>query len=760
MNLIISLTVFTLCVVSFFKCKKYFLSMIICMLLWYFVRYISISPLDPKYILVLYFVCIIPAFISSMNMQNKFVIVLSKFAKFFMHLISFVIVIISSLILSYYHVYGSFGETQLLGVLQTNINESLEGMKLFVGLRFFIYFPLFIFLVNAPYMLKSKFKNHYNLNLNIKHLITYKLSLCFISFIYVIYVCSFQNFDQKNMMIRLVKSYFKTYKKSFEIAEQRKNIVVPDYKVRFKEDEKTIILVVGESATKNHMGAYGYFRDTTPWLSRQVKEGAAILFENAFSSHALTALTVPLMISESKQSSFDDIPKNLSVINIFNKLGFNTYWFSSQGQLQGALYLFPLLNEAGFKYFSSVQYLNRSENYDSELIDNIKKIVDFSRSNFIVIHLMGSHFYYKYRYPRDFSPNLQPIELGFYGINNEDKIDKIDSYDKSIAYTDSFFQLLSSVFDSNENVAIVYLSDHGESVVGNYQHDYSKELNVDMFSIPFFIWMSDNFKKVYNQDYEILSQLSSKYFTNDRANDVIKYLAGIDIDIKDAFIGKYEDVTILHGKKKLKDLSTGVIKSDIVNIKSKFGGLCVSGKTNTLKKIMIAEESGFDGVEMELFFDENSNALLVANQQKNSGLTLDVYLAQMKKWSYKRLIFSINNISDDNKVYILGALNSLNKKYDIINKTFLTFPDSQNEINIKNWKILRNFYNSQKSKNESLYFLVNYNKLRSLKNYILNSDDKFVLSVDNISKNNSFEEIKEKYFFDTIIYDVVTDGEL
>lgn len=175
---------------------------------------------------------------------------------------------------------------------------------------------------------------------------------------------------------------------------------------------------------------------------------------------------------------------------------------------------------------------------------------------------------------------------------------------------------------------------------------------------------------------------------------------------------------------------------------------------------MIAEESGFDGVEMDLFFDENSNALLVANQQKNSGLTLDVYLAQMKKWSYKRLIFSINNISDDNKVYILGALNSLNKKYDIINKTFLTFPDSQNEINFKNWKILRNFYNSQKSKNESLYFLVNYNKLSSLKNYILNSDDKFVLSVDNISKNNSFEEIKEKYFFDTIIYDVVTDGEL
>ncbi|SFK39159.1 Phosphoethanolamine transferase for glucans (OPG), alkaline phosphatase superfamily [Desulfomicrobium apsheronum] len=757
MDLIISITLFSICISSFFINKKYLFSMIICMWIWYLVQFVAITPLDPKYIIILYGICFVPSIIVSIRSNNRFYGYFSAFFKFLMLLICFIFIVMSSLVMSYYHVYGQFGETQLLGVLQTNVNESLEGLKIFVGLRFFVYFILFCTLINIPGIL-SRFSRIKCSNLNnLKLSVRFAMSL--LSVVYVAYVCLHQDFDQKNMMVRLVKSYFKTYKRSFEIVEQRKSIQVPDYVLRSVAENKTIILVVGESVTRNHMGAYGYFRDTTPWLNQQVEEGKALLFENAFSSHALTALTVPLILSESGQKHFDDIPTLPSVINILSKFNFNTYWFSNQGQLQGALYLFPLLNESKFKYFSTVQYLNRSKKYDFELIDHIRKNVDFSKSNFVVVHLMGSHFHYKYRYPKDFTPNLQDIEIGFYGIHKPDKIDKIDSYDKSIAYTDYFLESLSKTFKDDDNVAIVYVSDHGESVVGNFQHDYSKEMNTDIFSIPFFVWTSNGFINNFKSDLNILMKYVGNYFTNDRTNDIIKYLSGIDVKLSDVFYSSYEDVYILHGKKKLQDITTGVIKDNVERIRSHFDSLCISGKTNTLKKIMIAEESGFDGVEIDLMYDELSENLLVADQHKNSGLALNIYLNQMKNWNYKRLLLRINNISHDNYARVLAILNNLNVNYNIIDKTLLLLPLDKTMSSMGNWNLLRNFDIYNKGDDKNCIYLLNREEIDIDFNKFI-SGGKFVYFLDDLNIIKKTNMMMGSNTFDFVVYKVVTDGEL
>ena len=155
MTLIIAITLFSISIVNFFKCKKYLIVMLICMWIWYLVQYIAIYPLDPKYTLILYIFCFIPPFIVSLQIKNKIYTAISKFFKLLMHSIIFIIVVISSLVMSYYQVYGQFGETQLLGILQTNINESLDGASLFVGLSFFIYYPLLYIVVCIPYVINN-----------------------------------------------------------------------------------------------------------------------------------------------------------------------------------------------------------------------------------------------------------------------------------------------------------------------------------------------------------------------------------------------------------------------------------------------------------------------------------------------------------------------------------------------------------------------------------------------------------------------------
>ncbi len=760
----ISITLFFISITNFIKHKNIVYTSILSVWLWYIVRYIAISELDPKYLVILCCSAIIPSIISSLAFEN---IVYNKIKKLFeivSHTTSLALAISSSLLISYFHFYGQFGETQLLGVLQTNFNESIEGAKTFVGLRFFAYIIIFCIFIYISYIISYVIKK---INIDIKNKIklstNQKYIFTLVCSILVLIIASQQDFDQKNMMVRFVKSYFKTYKKSFEIGEERKKIEVPDYTSVYDSNaKKTIILVIGESATKNHIGAYGYFRNTTPWLSQQADEGKAIIFKNAFSSHALTAMTVPLILSESWQDSFDSIPAKPSIINILDKLKYNTYLFSNQGQFQGALYLYPLLNEIQFKHFTSIQYLNRSNNYDCEMIEKIKSNIDYSNSNFIVIHLMGSHFHYEYRYPESFAPDLQKIENGFYGIINDEKLSKIDQYDKSIAYTDNFLKLLTQSFSDEENTAIVYLSDHGESVIGNFQHDYSKDMNPDIFSIPFIIWTTPSYAKNYAENIKELTNYKNLYITNDRTNDIIKFLAGIDVDLNNIFLKNFDEVRILHNTKSLNDLTSGIIRQKIIDIKSKSGSPCVSSKTNTLKKLMLAQDIGFDGVEIDLMHDKNTHSLIIGTQQKNSNLSLNIFLDQMQNWDFKKLILDIHNIDINSAPEIFQILDEMDKLYSIKNRTSIIVPSDYEYISNQHieWNVfIDNTNNHTIESKESNQDVKNIN-YAIIKNIDSNFNTKNILFLE----DEKYAELKNepiiKNLYDSIIYRFESDGDL
>ena len=78
------------------------------------------------------------------------------------------------------------------------------------------------------------------------------------------------------------------------------------------------------------MGIYGYQRDTTPELEKQKSQ--LLLFRNAVAPAPVTIMAVPLAMTADKVNIRD--PKNYgdNVINIANKAGYDTYWFSHQGK--------------------------------------------------------------------------------------------------------------------------------------------------------------------------------------------------------------------------------------------------------------------------------------------------------------------------------------------------------------------------------------------------------------------------------------------
>jgi glucan phosphoethanolaminetransferase (alkaline phosphatase superfamily) len=117
----------------------------------------------------------------------------------------------------------------------------------------------------------------------------------------------------------------------------------------------------------------------------------------------------------------------------------------------------------------------------------------------IIIHTLGSHFRYNYRYPPKFEvfkPSLKGT-FDYDMISAKNKALFVNTYDNSILYTDYFLSETIRKIDSLQSVSVlVYVADHGENLFDTKQnivfHGGSDYTKYD-FHVPFFVWTSDRY---------------------------------------------------------------------------------------------------------------------------------------------------------------------------------------------------------------------------------------------------------------------------
>ena len=121
----------------------------------------------------------------------------------------------------------------------------------------------------------------------------------------------------------------------------------------------------------------------------------------------------------------------------------------------------------------------------------------------IVLHLMGSHIAYKYRYPETFEHfNHSRHPIGRRDIQlTADAKTVIDQYDNSVRYNDYLLALMIDMLANEKKTsAMLYFSDHGEEVYDLREfagHAYEK-VSSYMCEIPFILWMSDEYRRQRN----------------------------------------------------------------------------------------------------------------------------------------------------------------------------------------------------------------------------------------------------------------------
>ncbi|UVC30996.1 phosphoethanolamine transferase EptA [Pantoea sp. SOD02] len=263
----------------------------------------------------------------------------------------------------------------------------------------------------------------------------------------------------------------------------------------FAATKKTlVVLVVGETARAENFSLGGYARDTNPELKKQ----QVIYYPNATSCGTETAISVPCMFSNMPRVHYD---ANLAhhqegVLDILAHAGVSVLWRENDGGCKGACDRVPHTDMTQWKL---PQYCHDGFCQDDVLLHRLDNYVDsLHNDGIIVLHQMGSHgpAYYQ-RYPaefRRFTPTCDSKQ-----IQDCDHQALVNTYDNSLLYTDA---MLSRTIDKLKglsdrfNVALVYLSDHGESLGerGMYLHGAPYMFAPSQQThIPLLMWMSPGY---------------------------------------------------------------------------------------------------------------------------------------------------------------------------------------------------------------------------------------------------------------------------
>ena len=248
------------------------------------------------------------------------------------------------------------------------------------------------------------------------------------------------------------------------------------------------IYVIGEASRAMNWQLYGYDRETNPRLS-QVRD--LVVFRNMLTQSNTTHKSVPLILSLVNTDEHEELYRRKGLPALFNEAGFDT-WFISNQSRQGAM-IDNLAHDARHLIYI------RSPRYDMQLLDEVRKVLENSDSQkiLIVLHCYGSHFSYHQRYPREFA-HFRPE--GDVAIAKQHRQTLVNAYDNSIRYTDHFLAETIAYLRTLEDTstALLYCADHGEDLIDDDRERFlhaSPTTTAYQLYVASLAWFSDAYRR-------------------------------------------------------------------------------------------------------------------------------------------------------------------------------------------------------------------------------------------------------------------------
>ena len=280
-----------------------------------------------------------------------------------------------------------------------------------------------------------------------------------------------------------------------------------------KDIPQTYVVVIGESTTSKNMSLYGYYRKTNPKLEEIRDE--LLVFNNVIAPNAHTIPSLNKVLTLSNYENIKAIEMG-SALQLANGAGFETYWISNQQPLGIYENMVTLLSKACDNQIFLSEENSRYGSPDEVVFPHLKSALqDTAKKKLIIVHLMGTHSVYKYRYPESFNIFKNAPQTKF---PSETATTMINEYDNAVLYNDFVVrEIIDLVKAENKNSFVVYFSDHGDEVFHDINFiGHSEYQGTDaMYEVPFLVWLSEDFKKFNANAKNIAHYTDRKYLLDD-----------------------------------------------------------------------------------------------------------------------------------------------------------------------------------------------------------------------------------------------------
>ncbi len=291
----------------------------------------------------------------------------------------------------------------------------------------------------------------------------------------------------------------------------------------------TAVIVIGESSSRLHFSLYGYQRNTNPMLAT-IKD-QLFIFNNVYSSRPYTIESLEQVLSFADQLHPDLYKSKPTLVSMMKQAGYKTFWISNQQSLTSRnTILTSFAKQADIQIWTnSSRSQNYSYNYDEKILQPFSDVLsDDSKKKLIIVHLLGTHMSYKYRYPSSYNFFTDNTKLS--KELSDHQVEIIDEYDNAIRYNDMIiYQLIQRLNSKKQHSVLVYFSDHGEDVFDagerNFQGRNEASPTLPIYAIPFIVWTSKNW---FNQSLLRNPAILSRQFDNSQFIYAWSHLLGID----------------------------------------------------------------------------------------------------------------------------------------------------------------------------------------------------------------------------------------
>ncbi|NDL65813.1 phosphoethanolamine transferase EptA [Acerihabitans arboris] len=390
------------------------------------------------------------------------------------------------------------------GMIQNTLDTTLVESVTLLTPRLALFFLVFAILPSLLVLwikVKPTAPTWQNIGL---HILNVLLSLCIIAlvatFFYKDYASLMRNNQQlvKNLvpsdMVLGSYSYYKhDYVQKMPFAERGLDArKVPPAHDNHKKN--LIILVVGETSRAQDFSLGGYGKLTNPKLAAD----NVIYFPHTSSCGTATAVSVPCMFSGMTRRRYDGAKADSqsNALDIIQRARVDVLWRENDGGCKGVCLRVPT-EQLGTWHLPEL--CAEGVCLDEAMLRNLDGYIGaHDNDQVIVLHTVGSHgpAYYQ-RYPKTaaaFTPACDTNEIQT--CSNQALV---NTYDNTIVYIDDMLDKTIKLLQAHNdkfNTALVYLSDHGESLGENgvYLHGMPYAVApAQQTHIPMLIWLSPGY---------------------------------------------------------------------------------------------------------------------------------------------------------------------------------------------------------------------------------------------------------------------------